>query len=116
MHGRALWASQEGIYDRFVAAVVAQVKQMRMGAALGDKFVDCGALCMPHHAKHVQALIDDAVAKGAKVLLPHTPHCHYTLTDNHPLVYLLSRPGYEDPMERRLAPWKHFTFSHHRLC
>jgi acyl-CoA reductase-like NAD-dependent aldehyde dehydrogenase len=80
VHGWGVWASQEGIYDRFVTAVVAQCKQMRMGAALGGEFVDCGALCMPHHAKHVQALIDDAVAKGAKVLLPHIPHRHYPLS------------------------------------
>lgn len=45
---------QEGIYDRFVEAVVSQCKQMRVGAALGDEFVDCGALCMPGHSKHVQ--------------------------------------------------------------
>lgn len=75
-----------------MAAVVAQCKQMRTGAALGGEFVDCGALCMPHHAKHVQALIDDAVAKGAKVLLPHTPRCYYlSLTDNRLLVYVLSQ-------------------------
>jgi acyl-CoA reductase-like NAD-dependent aldehyde dehydrogenase len=59
--------AQEGIYDRFVAAVVTQCERMRTGPALGGSFVDCGALCMPHHARHVQALVDDAVAKGAKV-------------------------------------------------
>lgn len=29
--------------------------------------VDCGAMCMPGLAEKVQQLVDDAVAKGAKV-------------------------------------------------
>jgi len=33
--------------------------------------VDCGAMCMPGAAEKVQELIDDAVAKGAKVTLFH---------------------------------------------
>ena len=31
--------------------------------------VDCGAMCMPGLAEKVQELVDDAVAKGAKVRL-----------------------------------------------
>ena len=34
--------------------------------------VDCGAMCMPGAAEKVQELIDDAVAKGAKVGLSHS--------------------------------------------
>lgn len=42
---------------------------LRQGAASGEEMVDCGAMCMPGAAEKVQELIDDAVKKGAKVLL-----------------------------------------------
>ncbi len=29
--------------------------------------MDCGAMCMPGAAEGIQSLVDDAVAKGAKV-------------------------------------------------
>ena len=38
----------------------------RSGAGRVDQ-VDCGAMCMPGLAEKVQELVDDAVAKGAKV-------------------------------------------------
>jgi len=40
---------------------------MRQGAASGAALVDSGAMCMPGQAEKVQELIDDAVARGAKV-------------------------------------------------
>lgn len=58
----------ESVYDKFLDCVLPTVKRMRQGCPLGDMLVDCGAMCMPRQAFHVQALVDDAVAKGAKVL------------------------------------------------
>ena len=40
---------------------------LSLGFVFGPQ-VDCGALCMPQHRQHLQRLVDDAVAKGAKVL------------------------------------------------
>ncbi len=37
------------------------------GPPLGELTVDCGAMCMPGAAEGIQSLVDDAVAKGAKV-------------------------------------------------
>ncbi|UPR01332.1 aldehyde dehydrogenase [Chloropicon primus] len=59
---------QEGIYDKFLDKVVPTVENMRQGAPL-DSLVDCGAMCMPKQASNVQALVDDAVLRGAKVLV-----------------------------------------------
>jgi len=56
------------IYDKFVAAVTSIVGQMRQGHALGEDTVDCGAMCMPGLAQKVEALVADAVAKGARCL------------------------------------------------
>ena len=58
---------QEGVYDKFISMVLPTVEKMRQGAPLKG-IVDCGAMCMPGQAQKVQALIDDAVSKGAKVL------------------------------------------------
>ena len=63
---------QAPVYDRFVSEVTRVGRQMRCGHALGcpgGVGVDVGALCMGTHAAHLQGLIDDAVAKGAKVLV-----------------------------------------------
>ncbi|KAK3262062.1 hypothetical protein CYMTET_29060, partial [Cymbomonas tetramitiformis] len=59
---------QEGAHDKFVDMAVTAARALRQGPALGPNFVDCGALCMPNHAAHLQSLVDDAVAKGATVL------------------------------------------------
>ena len=59
----------EKVYDEFCDGVVKVVKQMRTGPSLGDPFVDCGAICMgPRQFAKYQALVDDAVRKGARVL------------------------------------------------
>ncbi len=42
-------------------------KQLRQGHALGDRPVDCGAMCMPGLAEKVAELVDEAVQKGAQV-------------------------------------------------
>ena len=64
---------QDGIYDAYVDKVVPVVKQMRQGAPLGQANVfDCGAMCMPQQAEKVQALVNDAIKKGAKLLAGRT--------------------------------------------
>jgi acyl-CoA reductase-like NAD-dependent aldehyde dehydrogenase len=66
----------EKVYDEFCDKVRAVVSRMRVGPSLGDTFVDCGSICMgPKQLTSYQKLVDDAVAKGAKVLaggyIPH---------------------------------------------
>jgi len=58
----------EKIHDKFAAKAAEVVSKMRQGPALGDEPIDCGAMCMPGLAQKIQGLVDDAVAKGAKVL------------------------------------------------
>ena len=60
---------QRPAYKPFCDAVVAAARQMRQGWALDPAGVDAGAMCMPRQAAFVQSLVDDAVAKGARVLL-----------------------------------------------
>ena len=60
----------EKVYAEFCDKVTQVVKQMKQGSSLGDPFVDCGAICMgPKQLQAYQKLIDDAVMKGAKVLV-----------------------------------------------
>ncbi len=61
----------DGIYDRFVSAVVAQVAALRQGDPLsGDgAAVDVGAMTMPGQVDIVERLVNDAVAKGARALV-----------------------------------------------
>ena len=63
---------QRAVYEPFCAAVTAAARKMRQGWALaGDRgrAVDAGAMCMPRQGAFVQALVDDAVARGARLLL-----------------------------------------------
>ena len=65
----------ESLHDKFIDAVVPKVKAIRQGiplkvaACCADGKVDCGSLIMPNQMDIVQALVDDAVKKGA------TLHC-----------------------------------------
>ena len=61
----------DGIYDRFVSAVVAQVQTLRQGDPLaGDgAAVDVGAMTMPGQVDIVERLVQDALAKGARALV-----------------------------------------------
>ena len=60
----------EKIFDEFCDGVAKVAKQMKVGASLGDVDVDCGAICMgPRQMQHYQKLVDDAVIKGAKLLV-----------------------------------------------
>jgi acyl-CoA reductase-like NAD-dependent aldehyde dehydrogenase len=58
----------EGVYEAFCAAALANVRQLRQGPPLGDAPVDCGAMVMPAQLSIVQALVDDAVQRGARLL------------------------------------------------
>ena len=42
------------VYDKYTSKVVEIVSKMRQGPALGEKPVDCGAMCMPGLAEKVQ--------------------------------------------------------------
>mmetsp|Transcript_60585 Transcript_60585/g.192323 ORF Transcript_60585/g.192323 Transcript_60585/m.192323 type:complete len:285 (+) Transcript_60585:86-940(+) len=57
------------VYDEFCRMVTESASKIRQGHALGGSMVDCGAMCMPQQASYVMSLIDDAVKKGAKVLV-----------------------------------------------
>jgi acyl-CoA reductase-like NAD-dependent aldehyde dehydrogenase len=60
----------DGIYDRFVDAVVERARALRQGppaADAGGQF-DVGALTMPRQLTIIQRQIDDAISKGARVL------------------------------------------------
>jgi acyl-CoA reductase-like NAD-dependent aldehyde dehydrogenase len=63
----------ESIHDEFVQQIVPKVQAIRQGIPLqvcgADGKVDCGSLIMPQQMEIVQALVDDAVQKGA------TLHC-----------------------------------------
>lgn len=60
----------ESIYDEFLEQVVPKVKALRQGNPLpscagADGKVDCGSMIMPAQLEIVQALVEDAVEKGA---------------------------------------------------
>jgi len=59
-----------GVYDRFCDQVSGLVKRLRQGPPLGEdgEHVDCGACVHPPSLENYQKLVDDAVAKGARVL------------------------------------------------
>jgi len=63
----------EKIHDDFIAHIKERVSKLRQGIPLetcgADGDVDCGAMVMDGQMDIIQALIDDAVAKGA------TLHC-----------------------------------------
>ncbi|MBZ5716001.1 aldehyde dehydrogenase family protein [Nannocystis pusilla] len=61
-----------GIYDAFVREVVARAKALRQGPPLQGE-VDLGAMTMPRQVQIIQELVDDAVAKGARVLCGGSP-------------------------------------------
>ena len=57
----------DAIYDRFVARIVEETARLRQGPPLGAARVDVGAMTMPRQLEIVEALVADAVAKGARV-------------------------------------------------
>ena len=59
----------DAIYERFVAHMHERVAALRQGPPLGTELVDCGATTMPAQLDIISELVDDAVAKGARVLV-----------------------------------------------
>jgi len=59
---------QNGVYDKFVEAVKAVAEKAEQGASCTGKRCDFGAITMPAQADHVEALVKEAVSKGARIL------------------------------------------------
>mmetsp|Transcript_485 Transcript_485/g.943 ORF Transcript_485/g.943 Transcript_485/m.943 type:complete len:654 (-) Transcript_485:108-2069(-) len=57
----------ESIANDFIEAIAEKVKNLRQGCPLSNNLVDCGAMVMDAQCTLIQGLVDDAVAKGAKV-------------------------------------------------
>lgn len=57
------------IAEKFVAMCVDAVKKIRQGPASAGNLVDCGSVCLPGLVEKVQGLVDDAVGKGATVVI-----------------------------------------------
>mmetsp|Transcript_10340 Transcript_10340/g.28451 ORF Transcript_10340/g.28451 Transcript_10340/m.28451 type:complete len:383 (+) Transcript_10340:110-1258(+) len=61
----------ESVHDEFLDKILPRVKELRQGIPLAcygaDGKVDCGSMIMPQQIDIVQALVDDAVKKGAKL-------------------------------------------------
>jgi acyl-CoA reductase-like NAD-dependent aldehyde dehydrogenase len=58
---------QSGIYDRFVEAFVERTRSLKLGTAL-DYSVDVGSLIAQHQLDKTVEHVEDAKAKGARVL------------------------------------------------
>jgi succinate-semialdehyde dehydrogenase/glutarate-semialdehyde dehydrogenase len=63
---------QEKVSDEFVERLVKRVKRMRLGAGLTYEY-DMGSLISEEQLEAVRTHVDDAVAKGAKVLTGGRP-------------------------------------------
>ena len=59
---------EEPVYDEFVAKVVDKVRELRQGVPGGPGSVDVGAITMPRQLDIIEAHVQDAQAKGARVL------------------------------------------------
>jgi acyl-CoA reductase-like NAD-dependent aldehyde dehydrogenase len=59
---------EEPVYDEFVRKVVDEARTLRQGPPAGPGSVDVGSLTFPPQVETVAEHVDDAVAKGAKVL------------------------------------------------
>jgi len=57
----------ESIAQEFIAAMTDKVKSLKQACPLSENMVDCGAMVMDAQCTLVQALVDDAVGKGATV-------------------------------------------------
>jgi acyl-CoA reductase-like NAD-dependent aldehyde dehydrogenase len=62
----------DAIYDDFERRVVELASQLRQGPPLGEEVVDVGALVTPAQLDIVENLVNDAVSKGARVLVGGT--------------------------------------------
>jgi acyl-CoA reductase-like NAD-dependent aldehyde dehydrogenase len=60
---------EEPVYDEFVQKVVARTRELRQGAPREPGHVDIGAMTFPPQVETVRSHIQDAVDKGAQVLV-----------------------------------------------
>ncbi len=60
---------EEPVYDEFVAKVTEKVRALRQGRPAGPGTTDVGAMTFPPQIDIVEGHVQDAVAKGAKVLV-----------------------------------------------
>ena len=71
---------EEPVYDEFVQKVTEKVGALRQGEPKGVGTVDVGAVIFPPQLDIVDEHVQDAIAKGAKVLTgghPHSEHGRY---------------------------------------
>ncbi|ORX72723.1 ALDH-like protein [Linderina pennispora] len=75
---------QQQAYGAFVEEMLLRIKKLRLGSILEDSEVDCGAMVMANTFDRLEALVQDAVAKGARCLTggkrydhPKYPHGQY---------------------------------------
>jgi acyl-CoA reductase-like NAD-dependent aldehyde dehydrogenase len=59
---------EEPVYDQFVGKVVSKVEALRQGPPGEPGTVDVGAITFPPQIDKIEAHVNDAVAKGARVL------------------------------------------------
>eukprot|EP00009_Paramoeba_aestuarina_P003916 CAMPEP_0201523432 /NCGR_PEP_ID=MMETSP0161_2-20130828/19839_1 /ASSEMBLY_ACC=CAM_ASM_000251 /TAXON_ID=180227 /ORGANISM="Neoparamoeba aestuarina, Strain SoJaBio B1-5/56/2" /LENGTH=586 /DNA_ID=CAMNT_0047922547 /DNA_START=36 /DNA_END=1796 /DNA_ORIENTATION=+ len=59
----------EQVYDEFLDKVLKKVKNFRQGPALGKETIDVAAMVTPQQLGIVQELVDDAVKRGARLLI-----------------------------------------------
>lgn len=65
---------QRGIYDAFTAKLVERMGALKVGPGY-DATTECGAMINPEAIEKIEMLVEDAKAKGARVLLGgQTPH------------------------------------------
>ena len=58
---------EQGISERFVELCVEKTRKLRLGPG-SDPATDVGPLIRPQHVRRMMELVEDAVARGAKVL------------------------------------------------
>jgi acyl-CoA reductase-like NAD-dependent aldehyde dehydrogenase len=63
---------EQSIAEKFASLCVEKTKKLRLGPG-GDPTTDVGPLIRPQHVQRMTALIEDAVARGAKVLCGGKP-------------------------------------------
>ncbi|KAJ1829967.1 Meiotic Sister-Chromatid recombination aldehyde dehydrogenase [Coemansia sp. RSA 2711] len=69
---------QQPAYDAFVAEMTRRMRAVRVGAILDDApgSVDCGAMVLGADFDRLEALVADAVAKGARCLIGGSRYAH----------------------------------------
>ena len=59
---------EEPVHDEFLARATEKVSALRQGPPGGPGTVDVGAIIFPPQIELIEAHVDDAVAKGARVV------------------------------------------------